>query len=160
MTPLENPKHEAFCQGIAEGLSATSSYRENVAGNGTTTDSCMAQSCRLMADIKIRSRIAELRKEFGEVLEHSLGIRRETIARHLTAIITTPISEVHQAHEMCQEYSEVQTQHGTTIKCKMPSKLDALKELCKLAGWYAPEKIEHSGGIQGLLADLTGAKKP
>jgi hypothetical protein len=41
----------------------------------------------------------------------------------------------------------------------MPPKLDALKELCKLAGWYAPEKIEHSGGITGLFAELTGAKQ-
>ena len=43
----------------------------------------------------------------------------------------------------------------------MPSKLDAVEKLVKMAGWYEPEKIEHSGGIVGLVAEIMGVtKKP
>ncbi len=145
MAVLENPKHEAFAQAIAEGLSATSAYREHVAEKESLTTTCMTQGSRLLADPKIASRVAELRKDFAEVLEHQLGIRRETVARHLVSIMETPISEVKEGSELCQEYSETASLSGTSYRYKMPSKMDAIKELCKLAGWYAPEKLQIDG---------------
>ena len=156
---LANPKHEAFAEAVAEGSSATKAYREHVAEPQAMTETCMANASRLMARAEVALRVQELRRDFADVLENRLGVRRETIARYLVAIITTPISEVHKAHEMCQEYSEAPNQFGTIVKCKMPSKLDAVEKLVKMAGWHAPQQIEHSGGITGLLAELTGAKQ-
>ena len=160
MPVLANPKHEASAEAVAEGSSATKAYREHVAEPQATTETCISNASRLMADARVLLRVQELRRDFAEVVENKLGIRRESIARYLVAIMETPICEVKESHELCQEYTETPNQFGTAVKCKMPSKTDALKELCKLAGWYAPQQIEHSGGITGLLAEITGAKKP
>ncbi len=111
-----------------------------------------------MADAKVMLRVRELRGEFAKVLENRLGVRRETIARYLVAIMQTPVGEVKESHELCQEYSETTSTWGTSYRCRMPSKLDAVEKLIKMAGWYEPEKVEAPGGLVGLLAELTGAK--
>ena len=159
MPVLENVKHEAFAEAVAEGASATRAYRDNVAEKDSLTGTCMVNASKLMSEAKVAQRVAELRKDFAEVLEAKLGVRRETVARLLLEIIETPICEVKESHPLCQEYSETPGMNGTSYRYKMPSKADAAKELCKLAGWYAPEKIEHSGGLNGMFADVTGAKE-
>lgn len=158
MPVLENLKHELFAQAIAEGSSATAAYRSHVAEPNTRIEHCMSGASRLMADAKVESRVAELRREFAYVLENRFGVRRETLARFLVGVMVTPIGEVDENHPLCQEYMTAPNQHGISSRYKMPSNLDAVEKLIKLTGWYAPEKIEHSGGLDGLIAELTGAR--
>lgn len=139
--PLAHPRHEAFCQAIAEGLTAVSAYRREVSDE-CTYESAMQAASKLMADFNIRSRVDELRVSFEELLVKRLGVRQETLARYLLDVIETPVADVHKGHKLCQEYQYSEHQHGVNEKTKMPSKLEAVEKLVKMAGWNAPEKVE------------------
>jgi hypothetical protein len=94
------------------------------------------------SDLNIRSRVNELRCSFEQLLTEKLGVRQETLARYLLDVIETPIAEVHRGHKLCQEYRYADTMNGASESVKMPSKLEAVEKLVKMAGWNAPEKVE------------------
>lgn len=142
--PLLNPKHEAFAQAVAEGCSGAQAYRENVSDQCTTA-SAMVGASRVLADINVALRVQELRMSFREVLEKKIGFKQETAARFLAEVIMTPLSEVTVSSPLCQEWSRVDGEHSSTERIKMPSKLDALDKLNKMAGWYEADKVAVEG---------------
>lgn len=149
---LDNLAHEKFAQAVAEGMSATAAYRAHVAEPGSTTETCMCNSSKLMADTKVKQRVAELRKDFREVLEQQLGVRRETIARKLMEIIETPVEEVANTtySPLAQKIKRKRIYTGQgeekeeweTEEVESSSRMDAIKELNKMAGFHAPEQTE------------------
>lgn len=138
------PQHEAFARDIADGLSAVASYRKNVASPGTTTDSCQAEGCQLLAVPEIKTRVEQLRTSFRKVLEERLAFRQESMARYLVDILETPIGEVNADHRLCQEHSRIDSEKSSSERFKMVSKAEAAKILNAMAGWNAPEKKEVS----------------
>lgn len=150
MPVLKNAKHEAFAQAVAEGVSGTAAYREHIAEDGTKTDACMTGASRLLADEKVKLRVAELRTSFREVLEHKLGVRQETIGRFLVSVIDTPVDEVVPNSPLAQEIKRSrkvvgrgeEAEEWEVEQIKTPAKLDAVEKLAKMAGWYEPEKQE------------------
>lgn len=150
MPALKNPKHEAFAQAVAEGMSGTAAYREHIADPGTKTDTCMSAASRLLADDKVFARVSELRTGFRHVLEQRLGMRQETIARFLVSVIETPVEEVVPNSALAQEVKRSRkivgrgedAEEWEVEQVKTPSKLDAAEKLAKMAGWYEPEKHE------------------
>lgn len=165
MPALKNQKHENFARGVAEGMSGCASYRAHVADKGAKTDTCMTNASRLLADAKVELRVEELRTSFRDVLEKKLGIRQETIARFLAAVIETPVEEVVPDSSLAQEVKRSRKMVGKgedaeeweVEQIKTPSKLDAAKELNKMAGWYEPEEVKHSGSV--AIAGLEEAIK-
>lgn len=166
-TTLGKISHERFAQAVAEGMSATAAYRLHVAADGSSTATCMCNSSRLMADAKVKQRVADLRKDFREVLENQLGVRRETIARKLVEIIETPPEEIANtpnsplAQKIKRKRMRVgqgeEAEEWETEEVEASSRMDAIKELNKMAGFHAPEQIEHSGtvAIPGLSEAVT-----
>ena len=156
MPVLKNQKHEAFAQAVAEGMSGTAAYRANVAEPGTKTESCMSLASVLLSDLKIASRVAELRTSFREILEKKLGVRQETVARFLLSVMETPVEEVCENSALAQEVKRSRkfvgkgedAEEWEIEQVKTPSKMDAAKELNKMAGWYEPEEVKHSGTIE------------
>lgn len=156
MPALKNQKHEAFAQAVAEGMSGTSAYRAEVAEEGTKTDVCMVNASRLLADAKIALRVSELRTSFREVLEKKLGVRQETVARFLLSVMETPVEEVCENSVLAQEVKRSRkfvgrgedAEEWEVEQIKTPSKMDAAKELNKMAGWYEPEEVKHSGSVE------------
>lgn len=154
MPVLESPKHEAFAEAVAEGASATAAYREHVADEGTTTGSCMTLASRLLQQVEVALRVAELRKSFEHVLEHKLGVRQETMARYLLSVIETPIGEITINSPLCQEYKRTRKMVGRgeeaeeweVEQVKKPAALDAVDKLVKMAGWYSTEKLQIEAG--------------
>ena len=57
------------------------------------------------------------------------------------------------APEGNEEYAE----EVEVVKLKGISKVEAMKQLAKMAGWYEPEKVEHSGD-EKLLAALSAIR--
>lgn len=166
MPALKNPKHEAFAQAVAEGQSGTAAYRAEIADSGTKTEACMTAASRLLADDKVSSRVAELRTSFREVLEKKLGVRQETVARFLLSVMETPVEEVCENSVLAQEVKRSRkfvgkgedAEEWEVEQVKTPSKMDAAKELNKMAGWYEPEEVKHSGSIEiPGLADAVAA---
>lgn len=145
--PLALPQHEAFAQAVAEGLSGAAAYRREISSK-CTYESSVVSASQLLADPNVRLRVDELRCSFEEVLINRLGVKQETLARYLMAVIQTPLADVTVDHELCQEYSRTDGDKVTTEKVKMPSKLEAMKQLVAMAGWNAPEKSEQKVTIQ------------
>jgi len=139
--PIDLPQHEAFAQAVAEGLSGAAAYRREISDSCTYETSVVGAS-KLLANPNVRVRVDELRCSFDRLLVEKLGVKQETIARYLIDVIETPVSEVTRGHKLCQEYHYAETMHGAVEKVKMPSKLEAVEKLVKMAGWNAPEKVE------------------
>lgn len=136
MPALKNPKHEKFAQAVANGSTGVQAYKDQVS-EGCTTMSAMTQASRLLADVKISSRVAELQKLANDTLEKRLGWNKEKALTYLVEVLETPIGEVDKLHRLAQEYRD--TEDGTTIK--LPSKADAMKQLAVMCGWNEPEKF-------------------
>lgn len=58
MPKLDNEQHEAFAREIAKGSTLTKAYLK--AGYETTDAGAAASACRLLNDVRVTSRIAEL----------------------------------------------------------------------------------------------------
>lgn len=58
MAALSNPKHERFAQELAKGENATASYK--LAGYSAKGNSAEAAASRLLSDVKVQDRLAEL----------------------------------------------------------------------------------------------------
>lgn len=125
MPVLPNARHERFAQALSSGMSASEAYKEA----GYKADD--ANAARLTRNDQIRDRVAEL-------LEFSLAEGK----RFLADIIRTPIGKVDANSHLCQERTYIEGQEETSVKVKMPSKLDAFDKIARLLGWYAAEKID------------------
>jgi hypothetical protein len=166
MPALKLPQHEAFAQAVAEGKSGTAAYRDTIAAAGTKTESCMSLASVLLSDLKISSRVAELRMSFRDILEKRLGVKQETVARFLISVMETPVEEVCENSVLAQEVKRSrkfvgkgeEAEEWEVEQVKTPSKMDAAKELNKMAGWYEPEEVKHSGAVEIVgLADAVAA---
>jgi hypothetical protein len=163
-----SPRHEAFARAIAEGLSGIAAYRQCISDK-CTANAAIESASRMLALPQVAARVGELRQSLRTVLADRLGVRQETIARFLLGIIETPVGEISPQSPECQAQSpECQAQspecqeykrtrrvvgHGDDAveweieQIKMPSKLEALNLLNKMAGWNEPEKLEHGGKL-------------
>lgn len=119
----------------------------------------MCNASQLLSDTKIAQRVSELRTSFRDILENKLGVKQETIARTLLAIIEIPIGDVDETHSLAQEVKKTRKFKGKgedaeeweVEQIKTPSKLDAIDKLNRMAGWYEPEKQEHSGAVEIII---------
>ncbi len=157
MPALDNPKHEAFAQAVAEGLSAAEAHRQAYPGNKPETSE--TNGPKMLRSAQVALRVEELRGVQRAILEKEFEMSRADVLRFLVEVVKTPIGKIDENHPLCQEYAEQAGPNGVSYRYKMPSKLDAAEKIIKMAGYYAPEKVEHSGTMVGLLARLTGAKK-
>jgi hypothetical protein len=67
MKPMKNPKYEAFCQGMAKGMTASAAYL----AAGYKGDRTAAS--RLSTNVNIRQRIAEIIGETTNMAQKELG---------------------------------------------------------------------------------------
>ena len=67
-------------------------------------------------------------------------------------MLETPIGEIDENHPLAQEYQA----NADGVKVKMPAKDGAGKELARLIGAYAPDKVEVSAddALTKLLGEI------
>lgn len=135
MPALKNARHERFAQAVANGSTGVQAYRDEVSSDCTTI-SAMTQASRLLADVKISSRVAELQKLANDTLEKRLGWNKEKALSYLVEVLETPIGEVSKDHRLAQEYRDTED----CSQVKLPSKADAMKQLAVMCGWNEPEQ--------------------
>jgi len=87
MPVLKNQKHERFAQAVALGMSAAKAYRQHVAEdpNGDPNAIDPAAS-RLSSDIKVSSRISELREKVAAKVESKFNMTKDKWLDELAAI--------------------------------------------------------------------------
>lgn len=76
-------KMEKFAQGVAKGLTYSDAYRAAYDASKSTDKSCNEISSTLMADIKISSRVDELKAPVVAELRKKLMITRESLLQDL-----------------------------------------------------------------------------
>jgi hypothetical protein len=70
IAPLPSPRHELFAQAVASGWSAAKAYA--LAYSRPRTGATRASAARLLTDVNVRRRIAELRAQAAEQAKASL----------------------------------------------------------------------------------------
>ena len=142
MPVLKNIRHEKFAIAMAQGSTAIDAY--TIAGYSPDRGG----ACNLSAKPSVRARIEELREAAASEAVLTLAEAQQFLSR----VVKTPIGKVDEMSELAQEVRYDET--GRTIK--MPRKLEAITQLAKINGWYAPEKSESTinlpTGIEEALA--------
>lgn len=137
MPALANHKHELFAQGLAKGENATAAYRN--AGYSAVGNSAEASASRLLSDVKVQARIAELQERFAIRVEMTvLDIVRQ-------------LSEDREFARECESPSAmVSATLGMAKVCGL------LKDKVELTGKDGGP-VEHRDAAQAEVADIFGA---
>ena len=145
-----NERQERFAQLVASAVPFGRAYEQ--AGYSASGDIADKAGSRLAKKVEVEARIAELRAENAKLASLS---RAEAID-FLCEVVKKPIGEVTTESRLAQEYQEPGEHSGGKIK--MPGKIDAIRELAKICGWYAPEKqeISASDSLAELIGEIRG----
>jgi hypothetical protein len=139
MAVLTNPKHEKFAQAVASGLSAAAAYRKVYK---CKPESAETNGPAMLRENQVAIRVAEIRENANKVAAEKLNLTQEEALQYLARVVRTPIGEIDQTSDLCQERTYVEGNEETSVKVKMPGKLDAIKLMASMCGWNAPQKLE------------------
>lgn len=123
------PKREAFAQAVANGKTASDAYREAFPSSATWKESSIwSKSSTLLANVKVKQRIAELREKLAE---KQLWTREDSV-KGLKAILDAP-------------------------DAKASDRVAAMRELNQMHGYKASDKleVEHKGTVKLNIAFVT-----
>jgi len=109
------------------------------------------RASRLAKTDKVVGEIARLRAEVEKGVVRTAIITRQQACEFLSAVVTTPLSEVTKESKLAHRYNP------ETREIQLPAKIEAIRELAKMEGWYAPEKVQVSGPVE-VLAKLMGVR--
>lgn len=124
-----NPKQEAFCLHYAQTGNATESYKK--AGYACKNDNAAGASARrLLLNVKIKERLAELAKEMA--CDEIANIAE--IQRRLTAILRMELDEEQVVVEGCGD--GVSAAKTVTHKAQLKDVLKAGELLAKMQGGF------------------------
>jgi hypothetical protein len=143
MPTLANKRHEKFARAIASGMPAATAYRRHIARSRDGRH-IYENACHLKNRVFTRIRIAELREKLEAASEDAFISSKKELMVFLTRIIRTTPAELEADQDLVQEARTASNDGGTMTTIKMLSKLDAANLLAKLAGYFSPERVEHS----------------
>lgn len=133
--PLEDSQQEYFCLKMAEGpYSQKSCYMQ--AYPDSAPDSARANASRLMTNDSIRKRIEFLRLE----LVRDVKITVEQQIHWYKQVKDTPTGFIDAESPLAQEVN-YDGETGAVTKIKIPSKMDASRQIDKLLGFEKPQEI-------------------
>jgi phage terminase small subunit len=134
MPELSNLRHERFCQLFVALGNASEAYRQA----GYRSKSPDVDAAQLLVKGSISSRITELRVQS----QRKIALTREDALELLAEIITTPAGAINKHHRLCESFKET----ADEVVIRMPSKIAAMQELCRILGWHAADRVEvHAG---------------
>ena len=163
-----SPKQEAFAAGVAQGLSQAEAYRRAYPRSTAWKDESVWQcASRLMADIKVRSRIDDLMAKAAaanevtqerivrELARIAFGNKRAVMkwGPHGVALIDSEALTDDEA-AMVAEVQETVTVAGSSLKLKTHDKVKALELLGKHVGMFA-DKVQVSGSGGGPIQTVS-----
>ena len=150
-TSIATEKKKEFARLLVESkLSKADAYRKDYKRKDMSNDAASKAASRLSKDGEILRMIDELNAQ----LDRSAIATKQECLEFLTAVLRTPIGQVGEDSPLCQEIAY--TDSG--MRKKMPGKIEAVRELSKLAGYNEPEKLE-VGGLSQIAEVLAGTKQ-
>ena len=149
-TSIATEKKKEFARLLVESkLSKADAYRKAYNRKDMSNDAASKAASRLSKDGEILRMIDELNAQ----LDRSAVATKQECLEFLTAVLRTPIGEVGEDSPLCQEVAY--TDSG--MRKKMPGKIEAVRELSKLAGYNEPEPVDVPG-LSKIAAVLAGTK--
>lgn len=142
-------KQKEFARLLVEGkLSKPDAYRKAFKRKDMKQETASKAASRLSKNVDIRRYMDTLNAQ----LDKSTVLTKQQRMEWLSRVVTTPIGDIDNTSDLCQEYSVGED----GIKYKMPSKISAIQELNKMDGAYTPQKMELDAGenFMSLLASL------
>lgn len=165
-------------------MSGAAAYRKHVSKGKCTDRTAEVTASKLLVEgSEVSLRVEELRDAANRITEQKLNFTKQDALQFLVDVIQTPVAKVDGDSRLCQEWECKEMQVGgqqgklkrgdapegneksnplaTVIfrKCKMPGKLDAIKQLSVMCGWNAPEKHDVTlTGPRGVLAGIIKRK--
>jgi hypothetical protein len=141
------PQQVEFVKGILEGLSDVAAYMK---AHNCTRSNAESNAWRMKENEGVKEALKAARAEVASGVVLSLREKRA----FLRLVVVTPISDVDEHSILCQEWThevsggsrgrlrrgqadrgnEVEEEEKTTVKVKMPGKLDAIRLDAQLAG--------------------------
>lgn len=131
-------------------MSKPDAYRKAYKRKDMSGESASKAASRLSKDAEVVRIIGELNAQ----LDKSAVATKQECLEFLTSVLRTPIGQVGEDSPLCQEIAY--TDSG--MRKKMPGKIEAVRELSKLAGYNEPEKLE-VGGLSQIAEVLAGTKQ-
>ena len=104
--PLPSPRHEAFAQAVACGMSASQGYA--LAYSRPRNGATRASAARLLTNANVKHRIAELRRGAAEQAKASLQALIPALDAHARAAIST--GRMREAVEILKQLGEIAAQ--------------------------------------------------
>jgi hypothetical protein len=123
-------KQTAFAEGIAAGASPTQAFQ---AAYGRKNTAEAAKNTRIP---HIEAEIERMR----EANRNISALERKDLINYLKAILFTPVAWVDAEHLLAESYEAYRDGTKERVKVKMVSKIEAMKTLCRMMGWWEPEK--------------------
>ena len=150
-TSIATEKKKEFARLLVESkLSKADAYRKAYNRKDMSNDAASKAASRLSKDGEVLRMIDELNAQ----LDRSAVATKQECLEFLTAVLRTPIGEVGEDSPLCQEVAY--TDSG--MRKKMPGKIEAVRELSKLAGYNKPEPVDVPG-LSKIAAVLAGTKQ-
>lgn len=131
-------RQKAFARGVFEGLSQREAYKRAYNCSTKKDKTVDELASRLARNAKVKEYLEEMNNEVEKFAILSKKERMEWLSR----VVTTPINAVDGESDLCQEFVESEGPNGCTTKVKMPSKIDAIRELNRMDGAYEPDRVE------------------
>ena len=152
-----NPRQKRFAELYHRYGNATRAYGEAydapLTEGGTYPHWVTADGNRLVRNGDVQAEISRLKGEASALASLSLT---ETVD-YLVSAITTPVGQIGPDSPLCEEY---EVKADGSIKTKGVSKIAAIRELARLTGMDAPQKVEVSAddALTKLLKIATQTK--
>ena len=130
-----NHRQKKFADLRLEGLPAGIAYIQA----GYSSAHPRTEASKLLKNEKVATYIARQQ----ELLNEQCLVNQVQVMNYLTHIIMTPIGRLDEESPLTQEFTADPTPNGGIRKrVKMVSKMDAIKQLCTMMGWNAPQQHE------------------
>jgi hypothetical protein len=123
-------KQTKFARGVAAGASPTEAFG---AAYGRHNASDASKQMRLPY-------VAEEIERMRSVNRAAFDLERQDLIVYLTAILFTPVARVDAEHLLAESYEVYRDGAKERVKVKMVSKIEAVKALCRMMGWWEADK--------------------
>lgn len=141
-------------------MSRSDAYRAHVSEPGTEDKSIWEKASRLFNEGKVSARIIELRKKIDLASETECIMGHVEILAMHTRIARTPLADLEEDSDIIVERTVIEGREDTAIKTKIASKTDSLKEIARLRGYYAAQKVEVSSAHPEIAEALDAVFGP
>ena len=141
MAALANGRHERFAVAVAGGATLADAYRlAYPRSRNWKPQAVHVHASELAADGKVKVRIAELR----EAAASEAVASRQELAEYLTRVVRCSLSLLPEESDLVQSRRVVDSERGCTTTLTVVGKIEAVDRLCRMFGYYAPEKVEET----------------